>query len=319
MGIGVLIVLIVVLYSGLHMMGFAVFSQKGEDGALFQSKTIVKDGVAYFPRQDIITLLVTGSDESGPVQSSGYHRNDRVADTVLVMVFDRKAKECSVLALNRDTMVEMPELGIGGKQAGTIFGQLALANTYGSGLQDSCENMRRVVSDLLLGMDLDYYLSMNMDAVAILNDAVGGVTVNVTDDFSDMDPSIKMGEMTLHGEQALHFVRGRMSVGDGLNVSRMARQEVYIKSFMDALSAKLQQDNQFFSRTYGDVAEYIVSDCPVNTLSKLVKDYETFTLKEYVTPEGENILGEMYMEFYPDEEQLEELVLRLFYKEKGKE
>jgi hypothetical protein len=34
---------------------------------------------------------------------------------------------------------------------------------------------------------------------------------------------------------------------------------------------------------------------------------------EVITPEGENVRGEEYMEFYLDEEKFEELTLRLFY------
>ena len=59
----------------------------------------------------------------------------------------------------------------------------------------------------------NYYISMNMDAIAILNDAVGGVTVNVTDDFSAVDPSITKGEVTLKGDQALTFIQTRKDVG----------------------------------------------------------------------------------------------------------
>ena len=32
-----------------------------------------------------------------------------------------------------------------------------------------------------------------------------------------------------------------------------------------------------------------------------------------VTPEGENVIGDEYYEFYPDEEKLDELIVRLFY------
>ena len=41
---------------------------------------------------------------------------------------------------------------------------------------------------------IDYYFSMNMDAISILNDAVGGVTVEVTDDFSQVDATIGKGQ-----------------------------------------------------------------------------------------------------------------------------
>ena len=55
----------------------------------------------------------------------------------------------------------------------------------------------------LPGLIIDYYVSMNMDAIGILNDAVGGVRVLVEDDFSEVDASIPMGITRLEGRQAL--------------------------------------------------------------------------------------------------------------------
>jgi LCP family protein required for cell wall assembly len=127
--------------------------------------------------------------------------------------------DCSILYLNRDTMVQMPVLGLGGKEAGSVRAQLALAHTYGNGLEESCENTRRTVSDFLNGISIDYYISMRMDAIAMLNDAVGGVTVLVEDDFSQVDSSIPKGLVTLRGEQALNFVRSRKDLGDQLKAA----------------------------------------------------------------------------------------------------
>ena len=72
-------------------------------------------------------------------------------------------------------------------------------------------NTVRAVSDLLSGIGIDYYISMNMDGVGVLNDSIGGVDVEVLDDFEDV-PEFKKGE-TVHltGDLALTYVRGRMS------------------------------------------------------------------------------------------------------------
>ena len=66
---------------------------------------------------------------------------------------------------------------------------------------------------------------MNMDAIATMNDAVGGVKVTVTEDFSKVDPTIPMGEAILRGQQAINYVRTRKNVGDQLNLSRIERQK----------------------------------------------------------------------------------------------
>ena len=309
----ILILVLVMIFSGLQLLESTVFQkeQGTEDGVI--SKTITRDGVDYFPRQDMTVMMVLGIDQYGPVAASGSYNNKGAADMVMLLIFDEKNQEVSVLYLNRDMMVEMPVLGIGGKQAGTYYGQLALSHTYGSGLEDSCENTRQTVSDLLYGMTIDHYVAMNMDAITILNDAVGGVTVTVTDDFSDVDPTITKGELTLRGEQAIHFVRSRKDVGDQKNITRMERQKEYVSGFMDAFNAQMEQSDSFILTTYESVSPYLVTDCSVNVISGMLERYADYAIGEIATPEGENVMGQEYYEFHADEQKLDELILRLFY------
>ena len=157
---------------------------------------------------------------------------------------------------------------------------------------------------------------MRMDAISILNDAVGGVTVMVEDDFSDVDPTIKKGEFTLNGNQAIRYVQTRKDVGDQKNVTRMKRQQGYVQSFMESFLACAEGDGNFLINTFEAISPYIVTNCSANTLNGFLNRYAGFALGEVVTPKGENVIGEMYYEFYPDEEALDELVLRLFYAQK---
>ncbi len=308
-GIAVVLLLLVVIYSGLQLLKPAVFTEP----EVPPSKTIERDGVKYFPRQDITVFLIMGIDKEGKAVSSGSYNNDGEADVVALAVFDETDKSYSVLCLNRDTMLDMPVLGIGGKNAGTLHGQLALSHTYGSGLADSCKNTKKTVSDFLYGLEIDYYVAFNMDAIGILTDAVGGVKVNVTDDFSAVDPTITKGEIVLNSSQALNFVRTRQGVGDQMNVSRMKRQEEFLKGFFESLHIKIHESDRFLVNTYGNVSEYMVSDCSVDVLAALTDRYSDYTLKEIVSPEGENVKGKQYMEFYPDEEKLDDLIVRMFY------
>ena len=312
----VLILVLVMIYSGLQLLGPTIFNNEEAPEETFVSKTITRNGVDYFPRQDITVVMVLGIDQLSVVEDSGSYNNSGASDVVMLMIFDEADQTSSILVLNRDTMVEMPVLGIGGKPAGTLYGQLALSHTYGSGLEDSCENTRTTVSNLLNGINIDYYVSLNMGAIPIINDAVGGVPVTVTDDFSAVDPTITKGEVLLQGEQALNYIRTRQGLGDQLNLSRMERHEEYMNGFLDALRAKLEQDPNFIVELYEEVAPYMVTDCSVNTISGMMERYVDYSIKEIVSPEGENVLGEKYYEFYADAEKLDELAVRLFYAEK---
>lgn len=311
-----LALVLVMLYGGLRILESTVL-HNGDTAAGEQTgKTITRDGQEYFPRQDVTAMLVLGIDQYGPVQSSNYYRNKGSADSVMLLIFDETAKDCTVLYLNRDTMLNMDVLGVKGEYAGTAYGQLALAHTYGNGLEESSINVKNTLEKFIHGLTIDYYVAMNMDAIPVLNDAVGGVTVNVVDDFSKVNPSIKMGEMTLKGEQVIDFVRTRKDVGDQKNVTRMKRQSEYVDGFLEKLLDREHEDVSFLVNLYEDVAPYIVTDCTVNTLSGMLERYSQFTIKEVVTPEGENKIVDGHYEFHVDEEKLDALIVRLFYRQK---
>ena len=312
----ILFVVFVFVFSGMKLLESTVWKSGAPATDEFVSQALVKDGVKYFPRTDITVIAFMGIDEMGPVVSSNSNRNTGEADALMLLVLDKTNKSYSILAVNRDTMVEMPVLGIGGQEAGTMYGQIALSHTQGSGLEDSARNTVKTLSDLLYGIHIDYFIAMNMGGIPALNDAAGGVTVEVVDDFSQVDPSIGKGTVMLRGEQALHFVRTRKEVGDQLNLSRMQRQEAYMQGLIRSVSGKLQQSDSFVADTWQQVGSYIVSDCSPTTMTTLLSDCSGYTLKEIISLEGQNTLGEEYYEFYADEAALEAVVLRLFYAKK---
>lgn len=307
----VLVLVLIVMYSGLRILESTVFHKGQSSGSTIESRTIIRDGISYYPRQDITVVMLIGIDQFGEVVDSGSYNNDGAADMVALIIFDETNKETRVLCLNRDTMMDIPVLGIGGKPAGSIKGQLALSHSYGSGLEDSCENTQKAVSDFLYGLTIDYYISINMDAIKMLNDAVGGVTVTVTEDFSQIDGSLPVGEVTLMGDQAITFVRSRYGVGDQLNLSRMERQKEYMQGFMKALLEK-KDSVTFAADTYEAVDPYMVTDCSSTVMNDLLQRYGDFPIVEIVSPEGENVMADYY-QFYADEEKLDSLILRLFY------
>lgn len=308
-----LVLVLVILYSGLRILESTVLHRPEEPAEQVSTKTILRDGVEYFPRQDITVMLVLGIDQYGPVEASNYYRNNGAADSIMLLVFDETNKDCTVLYLNRDTMLDMDVLGVRGEYAGTTYGQLALAHTYGTGMEDSCENVKSTLMNFMHGLTIDYYVAMNMDAIPILNDAVGGVTVYVKDDFSAVNPLITMGELTLQGDQVIDYVRTRKDVGDQKNITRMERQKEYVDGFLKALMEKEQENVEFAVSLYEQIAPYIVTDCSVNALSGMLDRYAEFTLKEVVTPAGENIIEDGHYAFYVDEEKLDELIVQIFY------
>lgn len=271
------------------------------------------NGGWYAKRDGLETVLLLGLDKYEETTQNSYSNNQQ-SDFLLLLVLDQEKEYCTVLHLNRDTMTEIEILGVTGEPAGSFTGQLALAHTYGSGGTDSCENTAAAVSKLLYGVDIDHYISMTMDGVALLNDLAGGVTVEVLDDFTEIDAELVQGEtVTLKGQQALTYVRARQALEDSSNLHRMERQRQYLSALQEQLSACVDQDAGFVFEALMLVNDYLVSDCTVEQLSNLSNKINSYDIGEYLTLEGEAVQGEEYMEFYVDEQALQTLVMDIFY------
>jgi hypothetical protein len=57
----------------------------------------------------------------------------------------------------------------------------------------------------------------------------------------------------------------------------------------------------------------MVTDCSPTVFNTLVGQYATYEMGRILSPEGKNVMGETYFEFYVDEDSLLELTLDLFY------
>ena len=185
--------------------------------------------------------------------------------------------------------------------------------------ESSCENVARAVSRLLGGIDISGYVALRYSAVPAMNDAIGGVSVKIEDDFSLMDPTLVQGEtVLLNGEQAIHFVRGRTNVGDGTNVSRMRRQRTYIAAFESKVRSEIRSNSAIINNLYNAASPYMVTNLSGGTVTTLANKAATYYNKGTLTMSGkyESVTystGATHTAFYPDAESLRNIVLQLFY------
>ncbi len=218
------------------------------------------------------------------------------------------------LYINRDTMTDIQMLGVRSEKAGTFEWQLALAHTYGSGSHDSCRNTVDAVENLLYGINIDHYMSFTMDAVAKINDSVGGVTVTLLDDFTHIaDDMTKGSNITLIGEMALRYVRDRNGLENNTNTARMERQKQYLAVLKEKLMQALKNDEMYMVKLLEDVDEYVVSDLTVNQLSRMSGRLGGYTDCGSLSVAGEALKGEEFMEFYADDDELKRQVTELFF------
>ena len=274
-------------------------------------------GKPYVHKKNIETVLFIGVDTHGETKTEEGFRNHDQADVLMLCVIDHKAKTYQVLQINRDTFTPIPYIGNTGERVGTVDAQIALSHTYGSGKKDSCEFTEEAVSTLLMGEEIDHYISLNMDSIAILNRSVGGVEVTVPVDMTAVDPALTKGKtLTLTDDQAEHFIRGRMALEDDSNTSRMQRQDAYLHAWRIKAKEKMVQDPGFALDLIADLSYHMVADQELNGLSKLSGYLTDYEYLGKIGIDGETKDGKDFREFYPNDDSLKQVVMSLFYEEK---
>ena len=276
-------------------------------------ETIEVDGVTYRRRAGLTSVLLMGIDRAGDAVVSGY-RNGGQSDFLRLMVIDSAAKRITQLQIDRDTMTPITILGVLGNQSGVRTAQVCLSHGFGNGREQSCELTRDAVSNLLLGTRIDFYASMNLDGISVLNDWAGGVTVTLEDDFSALDPTMTAGQtLTLMGDQAEYYVRSRMNIGVGTNEGRMKRQQQYIAQLSVQLGERMHESQETIGSLYDTLEPYLITDLSRGRLINeawAARDYETRLVE---LPGSYGIGSDGFMEFWPDEAQLKRTVLELCY------
>lgn len=276
-------------------------------------------GEIYTYSDRIENYLFIGTDHSGQEDATGDEYQGSMADFLAVLMTNSTKEEYAVIQLNRDTMTEIVLMDHNGEDTGSEFMQLCTAHWYGGDKEQSCENTVDAVSNLLGELDIDGYYAMPMDRIADLNHSVGGVTLTVQGDFSRVDAGLKEGEtVTLTDEQAETYIRGRMNVGDGENVSRMSRQLQYLQAFSSQAKAKLKEDPGFAMDTIEELEPYTTTDINNNTISKLLNRLSKFDSLGILQLEGETSIGQAlgddidHTEFRLDQSALRELLTELY-------
>lgn len=270
--------------------------------------TVTYDGTVYRQRKNLTSILLMGIDhDSG--ETGGQ------ADFLQLIVIDDTARTLKRLSIDRDTMTPITVLGVLGNRSGVRTAQVSLSHGFGDGKEQSSELTAEAVSNLLLGMPVDYYMALNLDGIAALNDMAGGVTVTLADDFSAQDPAMAQGAtLTLHGDQAEIYVRSRRNVGMGTNEARMVRQEQYVAKLFAQLDTQMRSDQNFSGKMFDTLSPYLTTSIGRGRLINVVCLAKDYARQEPLSISGEHRIGsDGFMQFYADEASLYETVLDLFY------
>jgi len=223
-GIGLLIAALVVLI--LVIVPFEKISLKREINIVAQGSTrIVTDlgniSASIFPalirEKERVNFLFLGiGGESNPAPN--------LTDTIILINSTPKAENPIGISIPRDLLVKIPNKN--------YFTKINALYQYGG-----IENVKTIVNEIT-GLEIDYYLMLDLEAVKILIDKLGGIDINVEE--SIYDPkfpsaydsyeifSLEKGNQHLNGETALKYIRTRnQPEGD---FSRIKRQQQVISA-----------------------------------------------------------------------------------------
>ena len=180
---------------------------KNVDGVKVQNQgdLVIYNGHKYQYNKDITSILFMGVDRDKINTDEEYLKKHGAgqSDTLFLAAVNTSTGKISLINVPRDIMANVKTYDENGKYSGRKLRQLCLAYAYGDGKAKSCKNAVDAVSKVLYGIPIDSYMSINLSAISVLNDAVGGVNVQVIGDLTSVDPTLKEGaNVTLLGGYA---------------------------------------------------------------------------------------------------------------------
>lgn len=273
---------------------------------------ITYGGKKYRYNENLTNILFLGVDKTEEVQVQEYAGRNGQSDCMILLVMDEKEKTTELLQISRDSMVNLEIYSISGEFLTEMRGQIALQYAYGDGEKKSCRLTKEAVSKLLFGTKIDGCISLNIDGISAVVDALGGVEFTLNEDALEIDPSYEKGKkVTLDGEQAEKFVRYRDTGVVGSNNSRMDRQAQFLQALFSQVKAKAGDEPEIYDILIDSSAPYMVSDLTAEEM-KALSGYGWNDVIEKVP--GEVQTGE-HDEYIVDDKKLQELLIKMFYNE----
>lgn len=205
------------------LITFAIAAAAGAffaSSSLFEESKPVEKKTERMPSPDKTVVMLMGVDE----------REDDVgrSDTLMIATLDPKKHKAAILSVPRDTRVKIKGHG---------FDKINAAYAYGG------HNLTKNTVEDLLGVEMEHYVIINVNAFTKIIDAIGGIDINVEkrmyyedpwDDNGGLVINLYPGQQHMDGATAITYVRYRDEEGD---IGRITRQQKFMRAVMDKLTS----------------------------------------------------------------------------------
>jgi LCP family protein required for cell wall assembly len=315
--VGVVIAALAVSFLYLYEAGKKSLRGSAEEAENEEYLLIKKDGKKYRYNEDWIHILCLGVDKEVDMSERDEETNSiGQSDAIFLVSINPEENEIQIIAIPRDTMVPLEMYDSEGDYLGEKQGQLCLQYAYADGAQTSCELTEKTVSQLLGNLPIRAYAAINMSAIPIINDAVGGVDVAMDEDYTIFNPEFEKGATVhLEGEEVLDYLHKRDITVDGSAYTRISRQKQYMLAFMEQAKQALKEDPTIIADVYGELDKKMITSMDLDQIVYLVTEGASCSLSEenLHVLEGTITRGEDFEEYYLDEEKVQDLLIELFY------
>ena len=175
-------------------------------------------------------ILVVGSD-------AYFDRESTLNDVNILVHVSADQTSAVAVSIPRDMVVPFP--GCTNPETGKTWGVatgLPINNALYYGGLPCVVN----VVENFTGIDVQYAAMIGFDGVANMSNAVGGVTICLTEGVHDKRSGIQLdaGTHTLQGWDALAFLRTRHGIGDGSDLTRISSQQVFLSALLRKLKSE---------------------------------------------------------------------------------
>ena len=132
-----------------------------------------------------------------------------------------------------------------------------------------------------LGTDINYYARVNFTSLVTMVDVLGGITVNVDQDFSAGGYSYKLGLQQMNGKEALAYSRERHSFADGDNVRVKHQQDVLMAMLNKMMSPAVITNYSSVLKAISGCFETNMASSDITDLIKMqINDNASWTFKQ---------------------------------------
>ena len=278
------------------------------------SDTVEYKGEIYKYNNHLSNYLFLGIDTREAVDTYQSQADAGQADAIFLVSMDRATEKIKVLFIPRDSMTRIEVFNPYGQSLGETTDHLNIQYAFGDGKEKSCELMKTAVSNMLDGLPIQGYCSMNMDGISVITDFVGGIQITIPDDsLADVNSEYKKGAVVdITGETAEQFVRYRDIDKTQSALVRQERQKTFLQALVQKAQEKAGEDAGFVTGLYDSVKSYTVTNMGNDIFAKLLAASQNGITDTETVP-GEGTHGENFDEYHIDEDALSDLIISMFY------